>query len=157
MVQMILCAGPQRRHGREEQTWTQWKERVGWFERIALKHIHGICKTEKYCEFDVRTRAPKAHALWQPGRIGWGRRWGAGFRMEGTHVYLCVDVYQIPSQDCKVIILQLNELILKIRSGNWNKNSTQKKVLDYTEEPVKSMKSMDWFEQTESCKKLCLH
>ena len=39
-----------------------------------------------------------------------GREVGEGFRMEETHVYLwliLVDIWQKPSQYCKVIILQL--------------------------------------------------
>ena len=40
-------------------------------------------------------------------------REGGGFRMEETHVYLWpihTDVWQNPSQYCKVIILQLKEI-----------------------------------------------
>ena len=47
------------------------------------------------------------------GRELWGR-----FKMGGTHVYLWlihVDVWQKPSQYFKLIILQLNYLILKKR------------------------------------------
>ena len=57
------------------------------------------------------------HEAWHPkpvsgtaqrGRVG--RELGGGFRMGGTHVYLWpihADVWQKPSQYCKVIILQL--------------------------------------------------
>ena len=31
---------------------------------------------------------PKAGVLEQPRGIKWGEKWEAGFRMEGTHVYL---------------------------------------------------------------------
>ena len=40
-----------------------------------------------------------------------------GFRIEGTHIYLWsihVDIWQKPSQYCKVIILQLKQINLKI-------------------------------------------
>ena len=41
MVLMNLFSGQPGRCRHKEQTWTQWgKERVGWFERVALKHIH---------------------------------------------------------------------------------------------------------------------
>ena len=43
---------------------------------------------------------------------GWDGEGGGGFRVEGTHVCLWsihTDVWQKPSQYCKVIILQLNK------------------------------------------------
>ena len=45
---------------------------------------------------------------------GWGgeARRGRGFKREGTHVCLWpihVDIWQRPSQYCKIIILQLNK------------------------------------------------
>lgn len=56
---------------------------------IALKHVYiTIYKIDNQCASDAWSRAPKASAPWQPGRIGWGGRWGAAFRMEWTHVYL---------------------------------------------------------------------
>ena len=41
MVMMNLCARQQKRHRYKEQTFGLWeKPRVGWFERIALKHVY---------------------------------------------------------------------------------------------------------------------
>ena len=49
-----------------------------------------------------------------------GREVGGGFKKEGTHVYLWlthVDVWQKPSQYCKVIILQLK---IKLKKQVWS-------------------------------------
>ena len=57
---MILPAG----QAKETQTetsdfWTQWEEeRVGRFERIALKLYRTICKIDSQGEFGVRYREP---------------------------------------------------------------------------------------------------
>ena len=37
-----------------------------------------LCKIDSQCEFVVWHRAPKAGALWHPGRMGWGGRWDQG-------------------------------------------------------------------------------
>ena len=83
--------------------------RQGWYD---LREQHWnmyitICKTDDQNKFNAWNRAPKGGALGQPRGIGWGGR------REG-HVYTCVhlwlihvDVWQKPSQCCKVIILQL--------------------------------------------------
>ena len=50
--------------------------------------------------------------LWDSPEEWSGEGGGSGFRMGGTNVYLWsihADVWQKPSQDCKVIILQLKE------------------------------------------------
>ena len=47
---------------------------------------------------------------WDGEEGGMGRKMGGRFKREGTYVYLWlirVDVWQKPSQYCKVIILQL--------------------------------------------------
>ena len=89
---------------------TQWgKERVGWFERIALKHTHYFCKLDNLWDFDVWGRAPKA-GVWDNPE-GWDReRGGSGIQEGGTHVYpwpTHADVWQKPPPYCKVVILQL--------------------------------------------------
>ena len=41
MVMMTLCVRQQQRQRCIEQTFGLWeKARVGWFERIALKHVY---------------------------------------------------------------------------------------------------------------------
>ena len=57
------------------------------------------------------TQSQCSMTTWR-GRVGW--EMGAAVRMEGTPVYLWlthVDVWQKPSQYCKVIILQLKQII----------------------------------------------
>ena len=62
-----------------------------------------ICKTEKQCEADIWSRAPKAGALWQLGRIGWGVVQDGG----DTYIPINIDVWQKPPQCCTGILLQL--------------------------------------------------
>ena len=62
------------------------------------------------------------------GRVG--LEMGAAVRMEGTPVYLWpthVDVWQKPSQYCKVIILQLKQLLKKIQSSSLHTASLQQR------------------------------
>ena len=55
MVTMTLYVRQQKRHRGKEQTfWTMWeKERVGRYERIALKMYITICKIDDQCKFDA--------------------------------------------------------------------------------------------------------
>ena len=56
--------------------WTLWeKVRVGWFERIALKHVYYHMWNTWPSKFDGWNRALKASALEQPRGMGWGGRW----------------------------------------------------------------------------------
>ena len=64
-----------------------------------------IYKTDSRWEFAVWCRELKPGALWQTGGVD-----GVGCRREGTYVYLWLihlDVWQKPTQYCKVIFLQL--------------------------------------------------
>ena len=57
---------------------------------------------------EPNSKGTQSRCLVTSWRDGVGREAGGGFRMEGTHVYLWpvhIDVWQIPSQYCKVIIL----------------------------------------------------
>ena len=99
------------------------KARVGRFERIALKHVY----YQMWNRWPVQVWCMKQGTQsWCSGttqRDGMGR-WERGFRIGGTHVHLWlidVNIWQKPPQYCKVIILQLNKLILK------NKKETNKK------------------------------
>ena len=47
-----------------------------------------ICKTDDQCWFDARSGVPKAGALGQLRRIGWGARLGGGVQDGSSHVYL---------------------------------------------------------------------
>ena len=88
--------------------WTLWeKARVGWFERIALKHVY----------YHMWTRSPVQVWCMRQGAQGWctgmtlrdGMGWKVGSGW-GTFVHLWlirVDAWQKPLQYCKVISLQL--------------------------------------------------
>ena len=92
--------------------WSLWeKARVGWSERIALKHVY----------YNMWKRSPVQVWCMRQGAQGWytgmaqrdgmGRGVGGGFRM-GTHVHpwlIHINVWQKPLQYCKVISLQLKK------------------------------------------------
>ena len=95
--------------------------RVGWFERIALKHVYYQMWNRWPVQFDAWSRAPKAGALGQPRGMGWGGRWWGGlFRMGDTWALwlIHVDRWQKPPQYCKVINLQLKILKKETTSEN---------------------------------------
>ena len=89
--------------------WTLFeKARVGWFERIALKHVY----------YHMSDRSPVQVWCMRWGAQGWctgmtlrdgmGREMGRGFKMGNTSTWLIhVNVWQKPLQYCKVISLQL--------------------------------------------------
>ena len=77
MIWTILHARQQRRHGCKEQTFGVSGRRRGWDD---LREWHRsicitMCKIDNQCEFDARSRAPKAGFLGQPKGIGCGGRW----------------------------------------------------------------------------------
>ena len=64
MVMMTLYAREQKRHRYKEQTFGLWeKARVGWFERITLKHVHYHIKTDDHCKPEAWSRHIKI-LLW---------------------------------------------------------------------------------------------
>ena len=90
----------------------QEKAKVGWFERIALKHVY----YHMWNSWPVQVRCMKQGThTWCSGttqRDGVKREVGVEFRTGGTHVHpwlIHVDVWQKPPQYCKVIILQLKK------------------------------------------------
>ena len=67
--------------------WTLWERaRVGWFGKIALKHVIIICETNHQSRFDAWYRVLRAGALGWPRGMGWGGRW-VGCSGWGTHVH----------------------------------------------------------------------
>ena len=61
-----------------------------------------ICKVDDQCVFDAWSRVPKASALGQLRRTGWGGKWRGGSGC-GEHVYIWlihVNVWQGPSHCC---------------------------------------------------------
>ena len=65
--------------------WTLWeKMRVGWSERLALKHVH----YHVWNRWPVQVQCMKQGTQSQCSGMRWGGRWEEGFRMEG-HMYTC--------------------------------------------------------------------
>ena len=89
---------------------TLWeKARVGWSERIALKHIYYQVWNRSPVQIGCMRQVLRAGALGRPRGMGWRGRW-EGESGWGTHVNPClihVNVWQKPLQYCKVISLQL--------------------------------------------------
>ena len=90
--------------------WTLWeKARVGWSERIALKHVYYQVWNRSPAQVGCMRQVLGAGALGWPRGIGWGGRWEGGTGW-GTHVnpwLIHVNVCQKPLQYSKVISLQL--------------------------------------------------
>ena len=65
-----------------------------------------ICQIDGQCEFDTRSRTPKACALGQPRVIGWGGRceWGSGWGDTYTPMADSCGCMAKSSQSCKTII-----------------------------------------------------
>ena len=90
--------------------WTLWeKARVGWFERIALKHIY--YRMWNRSPVQVWCIIQDAQGWWtgMTQRDGMGREVGREFKIGNTCTpwLIHVNVWQKPPQYCKVITLQL--------------------------------------------------
>ena len=96
--------------------WTLWeKGRVGWSERIALKHVYHHMWNRSPAQVWCMKQVLRAGALGWPRGMGWGERWEGGSGW-GTHVYpwlIHIGVWQKPLQYCKIISLQLKEINFK--------------------------------------------
>ena len=90
--------------------WTLWeKVRVGWSERIALKHAFYEVWNRSPVQIGCMRQELRAGAIGWPREMGWGGRWERSTGW-GTHVnpwLIHVNVWQKPLQYCKVISLQL--------------------------------------------------
>ena len=127
MVMITLYARQKKRHRCIEQTFRLWeKARVGWSERIALKHLHYQMWNRSPVQVGCMRQVLRAGALEWPRGMGWGRRWEGGSRW-GTHVnqwLIHVNVWQKPLQYHKIISLQL----IKINERNTLKLNIEKFV-----------------------------
>ena len=129
---MTLYTRQQKRYKDiKSRFWTLWeKVRVGWFERIALKHVYYHVWNRWPVQVQCMKQGTKNWCTGTTQRDGEGRVSGWG-----THVYLCVHVWHVhtchmscqyiakPPQYCKVISLQLkliNELKKKQTSKHWS-------------------------------------
>ena len=124
MEMITLHTGQKKRHWCIEDFWTLWQEeRVGWSERIALKHVYYQVWNRLPAHVECMRQVLRAGALGRPRGMGRGGRWGGGSGW-GTHVNLWlihVNLWQKPLQYYKVISLQLikiNEKIFKKQRQN---------------------------------------
>ena len=106
---MTLYARQQKRQMWRTDFWTLWeKVRVGWFERIALKHVYYHMWNRLPVQVRCMRQGTQARCTGMTLRDGMGREVGSGW---GTHVHpwvIYVNVWQKPLQYCNVISLQLN-------------------------------------------------
>ena len=90
--------------------WTLWeKARVGWSERIALKHIYYQVWNRSPVQVGCMRQVLRAGALGRPRGMGWGVKC-EGVSGWGTYVnpwLIHVNVWQKPLQYFKAISLQL--------------------------------------------------
>ena len=96
--------------------WTLWeKARVGWSERIALKHVYYQVWNRSPVQVGCMWQVLGAGALRRPRGMGWGERWewGSGWGIHVNPWLIHVNVWQKPLQYCKVISLQLIKIIGK--------------------------------------------
>ena len=96
--------------------WTLWeKARVGWSERTASKHVYYQVWNRSPVQVGCMRQVLRAGALGRPRGMGCGGRW-EGVSGWGTNVnpwLIHVNVWQKLLQYCKVISLQLIEIIGK--------------------------------------------
>ena len=105
-----ICKVEKETHMYTTVFWTLWeKERVGWSERIALKHVYYQVWIRSPVQVGCMRQVLRAGALGWPRGMGWGGRWEGGSGW-GTHVHpwwIHVNVWQKPHKYRKVISLQL--------------------------------------------------
>ena len=96
--------------------WTLWeKARVGWSDRIALKHVY--CHMWNRWPVQVRCMRQGARSWYTAMtlRDRMGREGGAGFRMGNTYIHMADSCQCMakPLQYCKVISIQLKWINFK--------------------------------------------
>ena len=90
--------------------WTLWeRERVGWFGRMALKHIYYHVRTESPVYVRYRIQDAWGWCTGMTQRDGMEREVGVGFRIGNTCTPMVDSCWCMakPIQYCKVINLQL--------------------------------------------------
>ena len=107
-----ICKIPKETQMYRTVFWTLWeKASVGWFERIALKHVYYHMWNRLPVQVRCMRQDAQVGALRWPRGMGWGGRWEGGSGW-GTHVHpwlIHVNVWQKPPQYCKVISFQLKK------------------------------------------------
>ena len=83
---MTLYVRQQKRYRCKEHTFGLWeKARVGWFERIALKHVYYHTEMDHQSKLDAWNRVLRASALGHPE--GWDGKGGGGEFQDRGHMY----------------------------------------------------------------------
>ena len=101
----------------ELQTFGLWeKARVGWSERIALKHVYYQVWNRSPAQVGCMRQVLRAGAPGRPMGMGWGgrREGGSGWGTCVNPWLIHVNVWQKPLQYCKVVSLQLIQINEKI-------------------------------------------
>ena len=96
--------------------WTLWERvRVGWFGRMALKHIYYHMWNESPVQVWCRIQDARGWRTGMTQRDGMGRDLGGAFSIGNTCTPMADSCQCMakPIQYCKVISLQLNNFILK--------------------------------------------
>ena len=111
MVMITLFAREEKRHRCIEQFFGLcWKrERVGWFGRMALKHVYYHIRNESPVQVQCKIQDVWGWCTGMTQRDGMGREVGGEFRIGNTCmpvVNSCLCMTK-PIQYCKVISLQL--------------------------------------------------
>ena len=110
-------------------TYTQspWKvHRVGWFERIALKHVYYHMWSRSPAQVRFTKQDTQSWCTGTTLRGGMGRKVGGGFRMGDTCTPMA-DSYQCMAKTlpyCKVVSLQL-KLINFFKKEGSNQDSVE--------------------------------
>ena len=117
-------------------SWTPWeKVRVWWSERTASKHVYYQVWNRSPVQVGCMRQVLGAGALGWPRGMGWGGRWEGGSGW-GTHVnpwLIHVNVWQKPLQYCKVISLQLINIIeRKKRKDLWKFLKVKEGQIDWS-------------------------
>ena len=82
---LLLDARQQKRHRCIEQSFRLWKRaRVGWFGRMALKHVYYHMWNKSPVQVGCRIQDAWGWCTGMTQRDGMGREGGAGFRMGNT-------------------------------------------------------------------------
>ena len=107
MVMITLYARQQKRHRCIERTvfWTLWERaRVGWYGRMALKHVNYHMWNESAVQVRCMIQGARGWCTGMTQSDGMGREVGGGFRMGNTCTPM-VDSCKCmakPIQYCKV-------------------------------------------------------
>ena len=107
--------------------WTLWERvRVGWFGRMALKHIYYHMWNESPVQIWCMVQGARGWCTEMTQRDYMDREEGGGFRMGNTCIPVADSCWCMakPIQYCKVISLQLKQINLYIKKEDLKITST---------------------------------